>query len=114
MGLNIAILDADVSGNHTITANGVELGEVSIICNQVLWSAGIQPSEKLKFSIKDEKRLRKILQALIKYKDDNGYEDVTVRNCTGDIGTFYSKDVWDKLGFELAETSVYYRMKKDL
>lgn len=113
MGLDIKFLDADSCGNHVITANGVEIGNVSITCNQVLWSAGIQPSEKLKFSIKDEERLRKILQALIKYKDDNGYEDVIIRNCKGDIGTYYSNDVWDKLGFELAETSVYYRMKKN-
>ena len=111
MGLNIELSDIDSNGNRKIKANGVELGTISILWNNMLWSIEALPAEQLKFSIKNEERLSKILQALIKFKDENGYEDLWIRNCIGDIGTFYPEQTWNKLGFELAENSACYEMK---
>ena len=111
MGLNIEVSDANSDGNRTITANGVKLGTISILWNNMLWSIETLSVEQLKFSIKNEERLGKILQALIKFKNENGYKDVWIRNCIGDIGTFYPEKTWNKLGFELAENSACYEMK---
>lgn len=38
MGLNIEVSDANSDGNRTITANGVKLGTISILWNNMLWS----------------------------------------------------------------------------
>ena len=45
-------------------------------------------------------------------KTSVGYEDVIIRNCVGDIGTFFTEEEWNNIGYELAEGGSYYRTKK--
>ena len=110
----LSIVVADSVGNNTwnLTANGVNIGVVSDTMHQLLWSVGIQPSSQVKFSIRDAERLAKILDALVDYKNQNGYEDVIIKNCVGDIGTFFTEEEWNNVGYELAEGGSYYRTKK--
>lgn len=113
MALNIQISEATYGCNRELTANGVCIGVVSDIFHQLLWSVGVQSASQVKFSIRDTERLSKILDALVEYKNANGYEDVIIRNCTGDVGTFFSREEWDKIGYELSETGDYYRTKRN-
>lgn len=112
MGIDVQISEYSEIENK-LTANGVNIGEISVINNQLLWHTGVQTSYQVKFSLKDTERLRKILDKLIEYQKQNGYEDLLIRNCRGDIGTFFSKEDWDALGFELSEVGTYYRRKEN-
>lgn len=111
MGLTFAFEPNGSQGDFDFTVNGVSLGAVNIIQNQVSWFSGLQP-ECVKFSIKDENRLDEILSALISFKDENNYDDVIIGNYRGHVGTFFSEEVWNRHGFELADNPGYYRMKK--
>lgn len=110
----LSIVVADSVGNNTwnLTANGVNIGVVSDTMHQLQWSVGIQPPPQVKFSIRDTERLAKILDALVDYKNQNGYEDVIIKNRGGDIGTFFTEEEWNNVGYELVEDGSYYRTKK--
>jgi len=112
MALNIQINNVTDANYMELTANGVSLGTVGNLHNMLLWSVGSQSETQVRFSIKDTERLSKILRALEEYKNKNGYEDVIIRNCPGDIGTFFTKEEWKELGYEIALGGTYYETIK--
>ena len=112
MALKILVGDSVGTNAWNLTANGVNIGVVSDWMHHLLWSVGTQSATQVKNSIGDTEHLAEILNALVDYKAQNGYEDFIIRNCAGDIGTFFTEEDWKNMGYELAEGGTYYRTKK--
>ena len=96
-----------------VIVNGEPIGDVCILQNHLLWAVGMQLPKEVRDLIKDTTRLKIILDYIEDFCKKCRYDGLIIRNCPGDIGTFFAEKEWNVVGYMLAPTKDIYIPKTE-